>query len=66
MEGITRHDWVREGGEQARCPNCGKILDDKRVGSGQLAEGEFCSLGCMLAFHHGGEDTDTPAVEPGG
>jgi len=37
--------------EHEVCPNCGKALDEERVGSGRLADGVFCSLGCLAAFH---------------
>jgi hypothetical protein len=39
------------------CPNCGEPLGSRRVGTGSLADGEFCSLGCLSQFDFdGGEE----------
>jgi hypothetical protein len=37
--------------EREICPNCGKVLGHDRVGSGRLADGVSCSLGCQATFH---------------
>lgn len=36
-----------------KCPECGRRLPPaaERVGSGALADGVFCGLGCQAAFH---------------
>jgi hypothetical protein len=37
--------------ERNICPNChGAILEGKRVGSGRMADGGFCSLDCFATY----------------
>lgn len=53
-----RVDAVSDGQErillaarQDSCPQCLVSLGSERVGSGRLADGIFCSLDCLVAFH---------------
>jgi hypothetical protein len=48
---MDRADLIRRAAQDGVCPQCGVALDNNRVGSGRLADGVFCSLGCMTTFH---------------
>jgi hypothetical protein len=52
---------IEDARQRGVCPNCGKPLGDRRVGTGSLAEGEFCSLGCLSRFDFkgGGDPGDS-------
>lgn len=42
---------IAVGHRDEKCPECGGPLGSERVGSGQLANGVFCSLACIADFH---------------
>jgi hypothetical protein len=43
---------IRDAAERNVCPRCGKPLErEERIGSGRVADGVFCSLGCYAEFH---------------
>ncbi len=48
---MGKREAIAEGREAGTCPECGKALDERRVGTGAFADGVFCSLECLVAFH---------------
>ena len=55
MQG-TKEARIRDAAAEDRCPQCARPLgsssaERRRVGSGRLADGVFCSLECFAAFH---------------
>jgi hypothetical protein len=53
---MNKQARIEDARRRGVCPNCGEPLGSKRVGSGSLAEGEFCSLGCLSQFDFKGGD----------
>jgi hypothetical protein len=48
---------IEDARRRGVCPSCGEPLAGRRVGTGSLADGEFCSLGCLSQFDfEGGDD----------
>lgn len=57
---IDKRDQIADARRRGICPNCGEQLGSERVGTGSLADGVFCSLGCLTKFdfYEGGEHVD--------
>jgi hypothetical protein len=53
-----KQDRIEDARRRGVCPNCGAALGSERVGSGSVADGVFCSLGCLSEFDFvGGDDS---------
>jgi hypothetical protein len=47
-------DYLKECLDKQVCPRCGKsIQEGTGIGSGKIAEGLFCSLGCYGEYYQG-------------
>jgi hypothetical protein len=54
---MDRQAQIEDACRRGVCPNCGEPLGNRQVGTGSLAEGVFCSLGCLSQFDFdGGEE----------
>lgn len=47
---------IRVAAQDDTCPHCGSALgrdaeEGRRLGTGSLSDGVFCSLECMSSFH---------------
>jgi ribosomal protein L37AE/L43A len=51
MDEKEKRARIEKAREREECPNCGKQLTSKRVGSGSFADGVFCGLDCLASFH---------------
>jgi hypothetical protein len=52
----SKQQRIAEAAREESCPQCGRPLgrtpeEGHRIGSGRLADGVFCSLGCFAEFH---------------
>jgi hypothetical protein len=49
---MTKDELIRRSWDEGICPKCGqKIAERKGIGTGRKADGTFCSLDCIAAFH---------------
>ena len=50
-DSTDKRERIQGAAREGRCPECGGTLGHERIGSGQLADGIFCSLECFARFH---------------
>lgn len=57
---MDKQAQIADARRRGVCPNCGEPLGSERVGTGSLADGTFCSLGCLsrFDFKEAGEHVD--------
>lgn len=49
---MTKHERIRRSWDEGICPQCGrKIEEGQGTGTGQRADGIFCSMDCISIFH---------------